>query len=219
MENLKEIKEFKGEYFFLSNFFEAPVTYDNLPFQSNESAFQSKKCCSREGQMKFVGLNPSEAKRLGRRVLLREDWENIKDKVMYDIVYAKFSQNPELKEMLLATGDAYLEEGNTWGDKYWGTVDGVGRNQLGKTLMSVREKIRKETEAGTATKRYIEISYIDKKQKEKAVAIIMVSDGKEMPDDAFAKAKKILLEKLGVGKNDIVILDYRDLGRKLHIMW
>lgn len=219
MEIIKEIKEFKNKYFFLSNFFEAPVTYDGLTFQNNESAFQSKKCCSREEQTKFVSLNPSEAKRLGRRVLLREDWEKIKDKVMYDIVYAKFSQNPDLKEMLLATGDAYLEEGNTWGDKYWGTVDGVGRNQLGKTLMSVRERLRKETEVNVAKKRYVEIPYIDKRVKEKAVAIIMVSDGKEMPDDAFVEAKEILLKKLGVKASEIAILDYRDLGKNLRIMW
>ena len=44
-----------------------------------------------------------------------------------------------LKEKLLETEDEYLEEGNTWGDKVWGTVNGVGANNLGRILMEVRE--------------------------------------------------------------------------------
>ena len=61
---------------------------------------------------------------------------------MREIVEAKFEQNPQLREMLLATGDAYLEEGNTWGDRTWGTVNGVGANNLGRILMDVREGLR-----------------------------------------------------------------------------
>lgn len=72
---------------------------------------------------------------------MRSDWEEVKDKVMYEIVLAKFTQNPDLKEKLLATGDEYLEEGNTWGDTIWGTVDGVGENRLGKILMRVRDEL------------------------------------------------------------------------------
>ena len=60
---------------------------------------------------------------------------------MYEIVLAKFTQNPDLKEKLLATGDESLEEGNTWGDTIWGTVDGVGENRLGKILMRVRDEL------------------------------------------------------------------------------
>ena len=60
---------------------------------------------------------------------------------MYEIVLAKFTQNPDLKEELLATGDEHLEEGNTWGDAIWGTVDGVGENRLGKILMRVRDEL------------------------------------------------------------------------------
>ena len=63
---------------------------------------------------------------------------------MYDICYAKFTQNEELKSRLLATGTHLLEEGNTWGDKIWGTVDGEGENHLGKILMRVRKELRNE---------------------------------------------------------------------------
>lgn len=78
------------------------------------------------------------AKREGYKVTLRKDWEDIKIDVMYQIVLAKFSQNEFLKQKLIATGREWLEEGNTWGDRTWGTVDGVGNNYLGKVLMAVQ---------------------------------------------------------------------------------
>lgn len=140
-----DIKEFRGEYFFLSNFYEAPVRYDGIKFLNNESAFQAMKCENREDRLNFAMLDPSSAKRKGRRVQLRKDWEDIKEQCMYDIVLAKFSQNHDLKTRLLATKNAYLEEGNTWGDREWGTVNGVGKNKLGKILMRVREVLKEES--------------------------------------------------------------------------
>lgn len=63
------ISEFRGEYYFLSNFYSAPVTYNGMCFENNEAAFQAAKCPER--MTEFCRLNPSEAKRLGRRVRLR----------------------------------------------------------------------------------------------------------------------------------------------------
>lgn len=63
---------------------------------------------------------------------------------MYEICKAKFSQNEELRNRLIETGDEHLEEGNTWGDRIWGTVNGIGENRLGKILMRVREKLKGE---------------------------------------------------------------------------
>ena len=63
---------------------------------------------------------------------------------MTDIVKAKFEQNEDLQKKLLATEDAYLEEGNTWGDRIWGTVNGVGANNLGEILMNVRKELQLE---------------------------------------------------------------------------
>ena len=60
---------------------------------------------------------------------------------MLSLIRGKF-QWPDLQVKLLATGDAYLEEGNTWGDRIWGTVDGQGENRLGKILMQVRDEAR-----------------------------------------------------------------------------
>ena len=61
---------------------------------------------------------------------------------MKKILYSKFAQNPYLAYGLLATGNEELIEGNTWGDKIWGQVNGEGQNLLGKILMEVREEIR-----------------------------------------------------------------------------
>ena len=61
---------------------------------------------------------------------------------MREIVFEKFKQNPHLTKKLLDTGDVYLEEGNNWGDRIWGTVNGVGRNELGKILMEVRKELK-----------------------------------------------------------------------------
>ena len=143
MSAISTIGSFRGKYYFLSNFFPAEVTYNGLTYQNNEAAFQAQKTYSKEERIEFTTLEPRDAKRRGRRVRLRKDWEQVKDSIMEEIVRAKFSQNEELKEQLLATGDAQLVEGNRWNDRYWG-VDirsGVGENHLGKILMKVRSAL------------------------------------------------------------------------------
>ena len=131
------IDKFEGEYAFLSNFYDCPVNY-GLTYRNCEAAFQAMKDPNRCTE--FVDLHASRAKALGRKVRLRSDWEEIKDTVMLDILRAKFDTNPDLKEKLLATGDEFLVEGNTWGDTYWGVCNGKGRNHLGHLLMQVRDE-------------------------------------------------------------------------------
>ena len=135
----QSISAFRGAYDFLSNFYPAPITYNGLVFQNNEAAFQVAKCPERSAE--FCFLNPSEAKRLGRRVKLRNDWDQIKDMVMYEICKAKFRQNPDLAERLISTSNFELIEGNNWGDHIWGVCDGYGENRLGKILMRIREEL------------------------------------------------------------------------------
>lgn len=136
----EQITSFKGKYFFLSNFYPSPVTYHGFKFSSNEAAFQAMKCPDKASE--FTALSPSDAKREGRRVTLRPDWEKAKEQIMYEICLAKFQQNPSLKIQLLNTGDAELIEGNDWGDINWGVCDGQGENRLGKILMRVRNELR-----------------------------------------------------------------------------
>lgn len=143
-ENMSMINDFHGENHYLSNFYEAPVTWEGLTYPSNEAAFQAAKVLTREERLPFTELNPNKAKRLGRQVKLRPDWEEVKTQVMEEVVRAKFTQNPDLAARLLDTGDVQLVEGNTWGDTCWG-VDlrtGRGENRLGIILMKVRAELR-----------------------------------------------------------------------------
>ncbi len=139
------ISEFKHSFYFLSNFYPVPFYYKGVQFLNAEAAFQAQKDPKR--QKEFSCLGPSEAKRLGRRVELREDWELVKESEMFDIVQAKFQQNPELAKKLLETGNAVLIEGNQWHDNIWGscTCDrckNQGSNKLGRILMAVRHICR-----------------------------------------------------------------------------
>ncbi|MFM7853305.1 MAG: NADAR domain-containing protein [Flammeovirgaceae bacterium] len=67
-------------------------------------------------------------------------------KVMQGCLRDKFQQEP-YKSLLINTGDLYIQEGNRWGDKFWG-VDlrtGKGLNTLGKLIMEIREELKEET--------------------------------------------------------------------------
>ncbi len=141
----ESITDFHAEgYDYLSNFYEAEVEYRGLRYGSNEAAFQAQKCMTEEEKLPFTEARPSKSKGMGRRVLLRPDWEEVKVGIMEEIVRAKFNQHPELAERLLATGDKVLIEGNHWGDTCWGvdTRTGQGENHLGKILMKVREELK-----------------------------------------------------------------------------
>jgi ribA/ribD-fused uncharacterized protein len=139
------ITSFRGEHSFLSNFADSPIG----PYKNAEAAFQAAKCVNESDRKKFEGISAKEAKRLGRQVKLRPDWERVKFDVMLDIVRQKFNNNPSLAQKLLATGDAELIEGNTWGDTTWGVNanTGEGQNALGKILMQVREELRSNAPA------------------------------------------------------------------------
>lgn len=136
------ILEFKGPYRFLSNFFVAELVWDNIVWPSSEHAYQAAKSLDRDVRLRFSRLpTPVSAKHAGKGVALRPDWETVKVGVMAEIVRAKFTQNPRLKQLLIDTGDAHLEEGNTWGDRIWGVSppgSGNGKNHLGKILMELR---------------------------------------------------------------------------------
>lgn len=138
----KVIDSFDLEYNFLSNFYPCSVTYKGITYQSSEAAFHAQKTLDIHERVKFIRLNPSQSKKAGRALQLRDDWEEVKYQIMYDIVLQKFVQNEWIQQKLLATDDAELIEGNWWGDTYWGVCKGVGENNLGKILMDVREYLR-----------------------------------------------------------------------------
>jgi len=147
---MDKIEGFQNEYKFMSNFVPARVMLDGDWYPTTEHAYQAAKTTDRDKRRGIkMAASPGIAKRLGRLLPIRKDWESIKDKTMYDLLVQKFAQ-PEYSEQLLATGDAYIEETNHWGDVYWGVCKGVGQNKLGKMLMDIRQGLRDlERTAGT----------------------------------------------------------------------
>lgn len=134
------ISSFRDEYFFLSNFYPVEIKLDGIVYPNAETAFQAQKALDVEERRKFSMLkNPIQAKRLGRKVKLRDDWEEVKLDIMTEVVSQKFLQHPHLIEMLLQTGDEELVEGNKWGDRFWGVCKDKGENHLGKILMKIRD--------------------------------------------------------------------------------
>lgn len=145
---LPPIDSFEGETRWASNFWPAPVTYEDLTYPTVEHAFQAAKTLDKEERMMICCLpTPGQAKRAGGRragkIHLRADWEHIKLQVMEDLVRQKFTRYPVLAAKLLATGDRKLIEGNNWGDDFWGVPKGKpGKNHLGLILMKVRQELK-----------------------------------------------------------------------------
>lgn len=143
------IKEFIKDYDFLSNFYPSTIYIkvrdDWYSCKTVEHAFQASKTIYPKQQLEIIfSSTPGKAKRLGRKVTLRPDWEDIKVNIMRQCLMQKFS-DIDLRKKLLDTGDEELVEGTYWGDTFWG-VDlktGEGKNMLGQLLMEERNRIRK----------------------------------------------------------------------------
>lgn len=154
---------FDGATRFLSNFAPSPVQMYGITFPTVEHAFAAAKIDPNAGvhpradaleEMRRIAAapTPGAAKKLGRRrmlggrPLMRADWDRVKETLVLDLLRRKFTL-PDLRDALLATGEAQLVELNTWGDRIWGMVkdaDGMlhGRNMLGEMLMAVRAELR-----------------------------------------------------------------------------
>ena len=142
------IVEFDGEHAFLSNFFPSSILYEGIVYPTNEHFFQAMKTLDQTERQKIANAEtPGMAKRLGRHVQLRPDWEQIKVDVMRTGLMLKFT-DAALAEKLLATGDEELVEGNWWHDQTWGSCfcpdhcRTPGRNLLGMLLMELRKELQ-----------------------------------------------------------------------------
>ncbi len=144
------IDSFKFAYAFLSNFHPSPIKYQGKIYPTAEHLYQALKTTNKKEREKIrKATTPGTAKRLGRKVQLRSDWEKIKNKVMMYVIKSKFSQNINLEDTLLHTGNHELVEGNVWHDNYWGNCQcgkssckKEGLNQLGKILMKRRREVK-----------------------------------------------------------------------------
>ena len=141
---MKDIDSFRDQYFFLSNFYLCDIIFNGLTFGSAEAAFQAQKCIELKDQLPFTTMTPGQAKKYGKKVKLREDWEEVKVDIMKEVVKAKFDQHPELKQRLIGTGNTQLTEVNKWHDYFWGVCNGKGKNMLGIILMDLRKAYKEE---------------------------------------------------------------------------
>ena len=138
------VRYFVGNTYWLSNFYPAPIIFEGAVYGTVEHAFQAAKTLD-PGERRTVREIDSGygARRVGRSsaVSLRADWERVKVGYMEALLRAKFIRHPSLGKLLRETGDKRLEEGNTWGDHFWGVCDGKGSNVLGLLLMEIRRDL------------------------------------------------------------------------------
>lgn len=132
----------RDQYGFLSNFHLAPFELDGQRWPSVEHYYVASKTTNPLFAQEVLKMpKPGQVKRLGQAIQLRPDWEQVKLRVMYRAVMAKFTQNPALAQALKATGNAELVEDSPR-DAIWGAgADGRGKNWLGRILMRVRSQI------------------------------------------------------------------------------
>lgn len=149
------IDRFVDEFFFLSNFYicdieiteyatgepDGPVVFRN--YKSVEHAYQAMKTDDINLRRSIASAkSPGDAKRLGRKLKLKYNWEFEKNDVMMSLLIIKFTNiDNDLLNKLIATRGFNLVEGNTWNDTYWGMYNGSGKNILGKMLMFLRDVV------------------------------------------------------------------------------
>jgi len=83
---MNEIRGFRRQYQFLSNFYPCRIIIEDLVFISVEAAFQATKCRNFGDRWIFEGIAGADAKKLGRRVKLRSDWESVKIPYLTELV-------------------------------------------------------------------------------------------------------------------------------------
>ena len=144
------ISEFDKEWAFLSNFYWSEIEFEGITYPTNEHFFQAMKTLDIDERRAIANCRtPGQAKRTGRRVALRPDWEDVKESVMLEGLCLKFADE-QLADWLLETGDEELVEGTTWHDNEWGNCSCPkcahieGKNKLGRLLMQVRDMIKEE---------------------------------------------------------------------------
>jgi ribA/ribD-fused uncharacterized protein len=132
--------------FKFSNFQPSPITLRGTTWSTVEHFYQAMKSEDPVEQRKIRKLEkPGQAKRAGRKVTMRKDWEKIKESIMMEALRAKFAI-PDFKQSLLSE-EGEIVEWNKWHDNEWGSClcakcrHKEGRNKLGKLLMQLREEL------------------------------------------------------------------------------
>lgn len=204
------VTKFRGDNSFLSNMYEDsqnPIVIDGIAYKSAEAAFQAQKCKNPNDKKKFANLSAKQARQLGKTVALVDDWDKIKDKVMYNILKAKFTK--ELAYKLKKTGTAELIEGNDWGDRYWGAVankDGTfsGVNVLGKLLMQIRDELNSSANVTPKPKQTTQT-----RAKARTEAKVKAKSASR----TAPKSERIIKTKLAAKNGEEITISYKEVPR------
>lgn len=141
------ILSFTGPYDFLSNYYPSKVCLDGMEFHCVENAYQAAKTEDVMQRGLFLSCTPVYAKKQGRRLTVRSDWDTVRGDIMLALLVQKFAKGTLLAQKLIETGDAYLCELNRWHDNYWGACVcdrcKLSRkcNMLGSFLMTIRDTL------------------------------------------------------------------------------
>ena len=146
------------EYGFLSNWYMSRFELDGVSYTSMEQYMMHQKAITFDdidiAKQILETDDVSKVKALGRAVHNYNDasWNGIRQIVVYKGLRAKFSQNKDLKEKLLSTGNNILAEAART-DSVWGIGISIkdnarfdmnkwrGKNLLGFALMQVRKEL------------------------------------------------------------------------------
>lgn len=135
------IRKFRGENDWLSNFAPVNITLNGVTYASVEHAYMSAK--SENPEWKKLCADSTQTagtiKRLSKFIALVDGWEQRKVTVMRSCLVQKYHTEP-YRTKLINTGTEYIQEGNDWGDVFWGVnlETGEGENNLGKLIMYIR---------------------------------------------------------------------------------
>jgi len=142
-----KIEGFRNEYRWLSNFAVAPVVYEGMLFRTVEHAYQAAKTLEWDQREHIAAAwSAGEAKRRGRKLKIRDNWDDVKLHVMLVLLRQKFAVAP-YRSLLIETGDAEIIEDNWWHDRFWGVCRGSGQNHLGRLIMQVRSELNAADDA------------------------------------------------------------------------
>ena len=144
----KQIFFYEHEFYVFSNFSSFAIEWRGKLYPTSEHVYHSegfedenlkeqvRNTHSAHDALKFAQVNVDKC---------RKDWNEIKLKVMKEILLAKVAQHPYVKKKLLQSGDRELIE-DSWRDDFWGWGENRdGANHLGKLWMEVRNEIQKDT--------------------------------------------------------------------------
>ena len=140
--NDEKICGFVDGYKWLSNMYPCAILHKGLGFNSTEAAYQASKTNNIEIAKTFQNVTGLEAKRMSKLIVPFKNWNDVKFNVMAQLVFQKFLIHPDLKQLLLDTGDKYIEETNHWNDMYYGVCNSIGENNLGKIIMATRKYLQ-----------------------------------------------------------------------------